>query len=347
MSWLSLAAIATLVAAAPAVRAAPPTSTSITDDLVKSATAEGKVVFYTSVELVLAEDLSKLFQEKYPGISVQVERTGSERVFQRIGQEYAANIHSVDVVNSSDAAHFIYWKHQGMLAPFLSTEMAEDYPPSSLDPDGSYAPWRLNISPFAYNTTLVKDADAPKSFKDLLDPKWKGNLVKASPNYSGTIMTATYETLVALGGWDYFEALAKQDVMQTQSALEPPRKVASGEREVMVDGSEYFVFSLIDKGNPIKIVYPSEGVPAITSPAAMLKAAAHPNAAKLFYAFLFSKEVQQIMVDKGGTRSFHKLVKDRADRVPLPQLKLFPEDANAVEARSEEIKSRYRQLFGG
>ena len=347
MSWLSLAAIATLVAAAPAVRAAPPTPTSITDDLVKSATAEGKVVFYTSVELVLAEDLSKLFQEKYPGISVQVERTGSERVFQRIGQEYAANIHSVDVVNSSDAAHFIYWKHQGMLAPFLSTEMAEDYPPSSLDPDGSYAPWRLNISPFAYNTTLVKDADAPKSFKDLLDPKWKGNLVKASPNYSGTIMTATYETLVALGGWDYFEALAKQDVMQTQSALEPPRKVASGEREVMVDGSEYFVFSLIDKGNPIKIVYPSEGVPAITSPAAMLKAAAHPNAAKLFYTFLFSKEVQQIMVDKGGTRSFHKLVKDRADRVPLAQLKLFPEDANAVEARSEEIKSRYRQLFGG
>ena len=60
-----------------------------------------------------------------------------------------------------------------MLAPFLSQEMAESYPPSSLDPDGAYAPWRLNISPFAYNTNLVKEADAPKSFKDLLDPKWK------------------------------------------------------------------------------------------------------------------------------------------------------------------------------
>ena len=345
-AWLGLWMLAALIAAGSVARAALPAPTPITDELVKAATAEGKVVFYTSVELVLAEGLAKLFQQKYPGISVQVERTGSERVFQRIGQEYAANIHSVDVVNSSDAAHFTYWKRNGMLQPFLSTEMAENYAPGSLDPDGAYAPWRLNISPFAYNTTLVKEADAPKSFKDLLDPKWKGKLVKASPNYSGTIMTATYETLVALG-WDYFEALAKQDVMQTQSALEPPRKVASGEREVMVDGSEYFIYSLMDQGNPIKIVYPAEGVPAITSPAAMLKAAPHPNAAKLFYAFLFSQPVQQVMVDKGGTRSLHKLVKDRPDHVPLAQLKLWPEDANAVEARSEEIKSRYRQLFGG
>ncbi len=135
--------------------------------------------------------------------------------------------------------------------------------------------------------------------------------------------------------------------MQTQSALEPPRKVASGEREVMVDGSEYFIYSLMDQGNPIKVVYPAEGVPVITSPGAIFKAAPHPNAAKLFFAFLFSQPVQQVMVDKGGTRSFHKLVKDRPDHVPLAQLELWPEDAKAVEARSEEIKSRYRQLFGG
>jgi iron(III) transport system substrate-binding protein len=159
-------------------------------------------------------------------------------------------------------------------------------------------------------------------------------------------MTATYETVTALG-WSYFEALAQQDVMQTQSALEPPRKVARGEREVMVDGSEYFIYALIDQGNPIKVVYPAEGVPAVTSPAAMLKDAPHPNAARLFYAFLFSQPVQQVMVDKGGTRSFHKLVKDRPDHVPLGALKLWPEDATGIEARSEEIKSRYRQLFGG
>src|SRR5438445_3312950 len=139
-TWFGLVTIALFVAAEPA-RAELLAPAPITDDLIKQAKAEGKVVFYTSVELVLAEDLSKMFQEKYSGISVQVERTGSERVFQRIGQEYAANIHSVDVVNSSDASHFIYWKRNGMLQPFLSPEMVENYPASSLDPDGAYAPW--------------------------------------------------------------------------------------------------------------------------------------------------------------------------------------------------------------
>jgi len=346
-SWLSALPIAAALAYTSTCSATEPTPTPITPELIQKATAEGKVVFYTSVELDLVENLAKNFREQYPGISVEVERTGSERVFQRIGQEYSANIHTVDVVNSSDASHFIYWKKNGMLAPFVSSEMAENFPASAFDPDGLYATWRVTLSPIAYNTELVKDADAPKSFKDLLDPKWKGNLAKASPNYSGTIMTSTYETLEALGGWPFFEALAKQDVLQLQSALEPPRKVASGEREVLVDGSEYFMYALIDKGNPLKIVYPAEGVPMITSPAATLKQAPHPNAARLFYAYLFSRPVQQLMVDKGGTRSLHKLVKDPPSHVPLSALKLLPEDANAVSAHADEIKKRYRELFGG
>ena len=346
---IGLAALAVAIAlgAAEPGRAAMPAPTTITPELVKAATAEGKVVFYTSVELKLGEDLAKLFQEKYPGISVQVERTGSERVFQRIGQEYAASIHTVDVVNSSDASHFLYWKEHGMLAPFLAADMATEYPPNAFDPDGSFGSWRVTLSPFAYNTKLVKEEEAPKSFKDLLDPKWKGRLVKASPNYSGTIMTSTYETLQALGGWDFFEKLAQQDVLQVQSATEPPRKVATGERDVMIDGSEYFVYALMDQGNPLKIVYPAEGVPMITSPAAILKDAPHPNAARLFYAFIFSAPVQQVMVEKGGTRSLDKEVKDRPDHVPLASLKLWPEDPKAMEAKADEIKKKYRQLFGG
>ena len=345
--WLAACAVAVLLSAVETAWAAPPAPTPITSELVQKAIAEGKVVMYTSVEPGLIQSLGKIFEDKYPGISVQIERTGSERVFQRIGQEYAANIHTVDVVNSSDAAHFIYWKAHGMLAPFVSTDMADQYPASAIEPDGTYASWRVTLSPIAYNTQLVKDADAPKSFKDLLDPKWKGNLVKASPNYSGTIMTSTYETLEHLGGWGYLEALAKQDVLQMQSALEPTRKIASGEREVAVDGSEYFMYALIDKGNPIKIVYPSEGVPMITSPAAILKDAPHPNAARLFYAFLFSQPVQQIMVEKGGTRSLNKEVKDPPSHVPLSAVKTWPEDAAAVESHSDEIKKRYRELFGG
>ena len=113
-----LKASSALALALPAasVRAAAPPATAITPDLIAAAQKEGKVVYYTSIDLPLAEKIAKAFEAKYPGIAVRVERTGAERVFQRIGQEYASRIHAVDVVNSSDAAHFIVWKRDGILA---------------------------------------------------------------------------------------------------------------------------------------------------------------------------------------------------------------------------------------
>jgi iron(III) transport system substrate-binding protein len=322
-----------------------PAASPVTPELVQKATAEGKVVFYSAADLPLTEAVGKAFEQKYPGIKVQVERTGSERVFQRIGQEYSSKVYQVDVANSSDAAHFIVWKRDGWLAPYVPTDVAEHYAKDDVDKDGAYATWRATLSALAYNTTLVKPEEAPKSFKDLLDPKWKGKLVKGHPGYSGTIMTSTFQTMTALG-WDYFEKLGKLDVMQVQSALEPPRKVAAGERAVMVDGSEYLVHMLIDKGNPLKLVYPSEGTPLVTSPSAVMKNAPNPNAARLFQSFLFTREVQQMLVDIGGLRSLHKQVVEHKNHVPLAEIKLMPEDAGAVEKAADQIKRRYRQAFG-
>src|SRR5215475_12935792 len=101
------------------IRAAPPPAEPITPALIEAARKEGKVVWYTSVDLPLAERVAKSFEAKYPGIAVRVERSGAERVFQRIGQEYASRIYAVDAVNSSDAAHFIAWKREGILEPFV------------------------------------------------------------------------------------------------------------------------------------------------------------------------------------------------------------------------------------
>src|SRR5260370_1271561 len=85
--------------------------------LVEAAKKEGKVTYYTAMDLSVAEPLAKAFEAKYPGIKVAVERTGAERLFNRIAQEEASNIRRCDVVNSSDAAHFIVWKRQDWLAP--------------------------------------------------------------------------------------------------------------------------------------------------------------------------------------------------------------------------------------
>src|SRR6266436_2980829 len=219
------------------VMASAPAPEPVTPALIEAAKKEGQVIYYTSTDLPVAEKLAKAFEAKYSGIAVRVERTGAERVFQRIGQEYASNIHAVDVANSSDAAHLLTWKRQDMLLPYVPEDVAKHYRPEHQDADGTYAGFRATLSPMAYNTKLVKAEDAPASFKDLLDAKWKGKIVKAHPGYSGTILTATFEMVRDIG-WDFYENLAKQNIMQVQSATDPPKKLALGERSVMADGTE-------------------------------------------------------------------------------------------------------------
>jgi iron(III) transport system substrate-binding protein len=325
------------------VAAAPPPA-AVTPELIAAARKEGQLAWYTSVDLPVAEKIARAFEAKYPGVACRVERAGAERVFQRIGQEYGSRIYAVDVVNSSDAAHFIVWKREGLLAPYVPEDVARFYPAEHKDADGLFATWRASLSVIAYNTNLVKAEDAPKSFADLLDPKWKGKIVKGHPGYSGTILTATYQMARDLG-WSYFEKLAKQNIMQVQSSADPPKKLALGERAVMADGNEYNIFLLKESGQPVELVYPSEGTPLIVGPNGVFKNAANPNSARLFQSYMFSAEAQQLMSDVGGLRSAHPAVKEKAGRKPLREVKLMKDDAAAVEAQSEQIKARYSQIF--
>ena len=104
---------------------------AITPELIEAAKKEGKVVWYTSIDLPAAERIAKSFEAKYPGIPVRVERSGAERVFQRIGQEYASRIYAVDVVNTSDAAHVIVWKPMAGWRPTCPRTWRKHFPPST------------------------------------------------------------------------------------------------------------------------------------------------------------------------------------------------------------------------
>jgi iron(III) transport system substrate-binding protein len=339
------AAIAGSQVFAASVQAAAPPATAVTPALIEAARKEGKVSWYTSVDLPLAERIAKAFEAKYPGVDCRVERSGAERIFQRIGQEYGSNVHAVDVVNSSDAAHLIVWKRNGWLEPFVPEDVARHFPDDHKDPDGTFASFRVFLCPIAYNTNLVKAEEAPKSYADLLDPKWTGKIVKAHPGYSGTILTATFQMARDIG-WDYFERLARQKIMQVQSAADPPKKLALGERAVMADGVEYGVFRAKETGQPIEPVYPTEGTPLIVGPNAVFKGAPNPNAARLLQCYMFTAECQQLGIDHGGLRSVHALAREKPGRKPLAEIKLMKDDPAGVEKQSAEIKARYRRTFG-
>ena len=323
-----------------------PASVSLAQDvaLIQAAKKEGKVVWYTSLAIPSSTAIAHAFRTKYAGVDVEVHRTGSQRVLQRVMQEAGAGIKNADVIHTSDAGHFVLFKDKGMLMKYIP-KGAEIFPAGFKDKDGFYFGMRATLSVIAYNPKSVAEKDAPKTWKDLLNPKWKGKMVSAHPGYSGIIMTHVL-ALVNLYGWEYFRELAKNGLHVVQSANDPAGVVASGERPVGANGAEYFYYKTQKQGNPIKIIYPNEGIPLVVSPVAIAKDAPHPNAAKLFSEYIFAKESQQLLADREGLYTGHPEVTYPADKPKLKDLKLLSVDADELEKKNAEIKKRFVEFFG-
>jgi iron(III) transport system substrate-binding protein len=326
---VTLALVAPATAADPAVMAA--------------AKKEGKVVWYSSLGLSVAQKVCDAFNKQGHGITCELARDGSQRIFQKVMQEASAGLAIADVVHTSDISHYLEFQQKGMLTRYLP-EGADKFRSDFRDRDGLYTILRGTPYVIAYNTQKVSTADAPKRWRDLADPRWKGKLVHAHPGYSGVVMTGITGLLGVLGGWDYYAALAKNNPLVVQSAEDPPMKLAGGEAWVGASG-EYNFYRTAKKGNPIEIVFPEEGVPFVSSANAILAKAPHPNAAKVFTDFLFAREAQQILADD-GLYVPNEAVTYPAGKRPLKELRLIKVEPEEMQKRDEEIKKRFRELFG-
>src|SRR5579871_347024 len=153
----SAGAAAGMAFAGPTRAAVSPSA--VTPELIEAAKKEGKVSYYAAIQLEVAERLGKMFEARYPGIAVRVERSGAERIFQRIAQEQGSGIHAVDVANSTDVAHYLEWKKNGWLVPYLPEEVVKNFPADQIDTDGMYATACAWLEVIGYNTNLVKAED--------------------------------------------------------------------------------------------------------------------------------------------------------------------------------------------
>lgn len=308
-----------------------------------AAKKEGKVVWYSSLGLSVAQAVCDAFNKKGLGATCELARDGSQRIFQKVMQEASAGLAIADVVHTSDISHYLDFQQKGMLMRYLPAG-AEKFQPDFRDRDGFYTILRGTPYVIAYNTQKVSKADAPKRWRDLTDPRWKGKLVHAHPGYSGVVMTGMTGLLGVMGGWDYYVALAKNNPLVVQSAEDPPMKLAGGEAWVGATG-EYNVYRTAKKGNPVEVVFPEEGAPFIASANAILMKAPHPNAAKVFTDFLFGREAQQILADDGLYVPNEEVTYPKGKR-PLKELRLIKVDPEQMQKRDDEIKRKFRELFG-
>ena len=229
----------------------------------------------------------------------------------------------------------------------MPEDVAKFFRPSYRDADGLFATARVYVSALGYNTNLVKKEDAPKSFRDLLDPKWKGKIVKAHPGYSGTIMTATFQIARDLG-WEFFEQLAKQNVLQVQSAVDPPKKLALGERAVMADGNDINVIQLEGAG-PAGRGGLSDGGRAADRVSERGDEGGSKSECGAVVPELpvLGREASSFCATSRAQHSMHPQVRTKPGVRCCPSIKVMKDDPVAVEAQAEQIKARYVSYLQG
>ena len=265
--------------------------------LYDAARKEATLTWYIAqVDGGTAEVMGRAFTKDYPGVDVQVIRTTGQVAYQRLMQDLKNNSPQCDVFSTTDISHMPALKKRNALAEFVP-QNAKFLAPAfqGLTEEGLYYPSTSTLMLLIYNTQRVKAAEAPKSWQDMLDPKWNGRAAFGHPAFSGYVGVWTV-ALTKQYGWDYFNKLAKNKPQIGRSGNDPITMLNGGERDVGL-GPLATTMLMQDKGNPIAIQYPTDGAVLCIGPSAVIANAPHPNAARLFAEWLLGKDFAQVCAD--------------------------------------------------
>ncbi len=265
--------------------------------LEEGARKEGELLWVGSFNEENAKPILEGFGKRYPFIKVNRVRTDSTKALQRVLAELRARQSRTDLITSNAVVEL---REAGAVQAFRSPVL-DQFAPEDRDPDGFAAPlYFVNYGLAAYNTNQVKAADAPKSYEDLLDPKWRGQMTFAS-SASGALFFASFLRM----SWgdqkarDYLEKLAKQKIVgRTESARTVLGMVASGEHKIMINPFLTHVGELVRKGAPLEVLI-ADPAPVSSTPVLLAKTAPHPHAAMLLIDYLLDREAQGMLRDAG------------------------------------------------
>ena len=308
---------------------------------IEQAKKDGEVVWYgTLTGGSIVGNIIKTFESKYPGIKVKYLRLGGASFVERIRSEARAGKFLWDVVTSEYIQFSELSKHV-MLARYASPDTAQ-ISAKHRDPNGTWVSIYGAIATIAWNTRMVKPAEAPKDWKDLLDPRWRGKKiglpVEAFQWYGGMV---TY--LGDKAGREFMKALAAQDPQTQQGYTNTSNLLVAGEFPIAITRAHRIEDSR-SKGAPVD--WSAEANPIVISihPAGISEKAPRPAAARLFYNFLTSIEGQNLFTEEGFLSS-HSGVKPRLPRMTLDNIKYPAPPDPKVSERIQTWISEHQQTF--
>lgn len=303
-----------------------------------------KITLYTSESQDLANEMINDFKSKNPGIDVDIFRSGTGEVISKIDAEMQVGNTEADVIWFADIDYFRSLASKGLLEEYKSPE-AKNLNERFAYEGGKYYEVRQIFNVLAYNTTKVKEADAPKTWADLTKSGLKSKTAIANPNYSG----AAFITLAALThdekvGWAFYEGLKANDVKFEQSNGNLITKLSSGEYWA-VSVVDFMVRNAKNSGSPVETSWPTDGAVLIPTPTGIISTSKEKEAAQKLIDYFLSADGQEFFIKQG-----YIPVKDDAgspEGAPsLSDFDVVPLDMDYISENRTAIRDRYAELFG-
>jgi len=296
----------------------------LSSGLVMAADHEGQVVVYTAAQSTIVQAIGPMFEKK-TGIKVQFVEAGTGEVIKRaqaekdnpLGDAFWA-LAAEPLAANADLLEAYTVADDAMINPIYKKGMA----------DGRVIPNNVTPMVIVYNKKLVSDAEAPKTWKALADPKWKDKIAYAAADKSGSSYTILATLLTVYGdgdaGWKLVEDIMKNaKILPSSSRV--PKGVADGEYHAGLT-YEDAAMRQVAGGAPVGVIYPQDGTSVPPDGNALIKGAKHPKAARMFLDYAVSKEVMELLAEKFSLRSARTDVAPPKGFVALSEIKAVPYD---------------------
>lgn len=312
---------------------------------VEEAEKEGTIVLYTTDPESNVANYFADFHKLFPKISPNFIRLQAGALYAKTLSERQAHSYLVDVLAITDMSFVLDFQKRQGYASYVSPEMAAYKPEYKSQPEGLWTWGALIVAGIAYNPTLVPANQAPKTWKDLLDPKWK-DVINVKVSNSG-LQHETWYLIRQIYGEDYWKAFAALEPRAFDSYVQQFDRTVNGQDQVISTAQYSGYLQFKAKGAPIAFVAPPEGLPTDPNVLGILDHAPHPEAAKLFLDWWFSVPGQVAMEKATSLYSPRTDVPPPEGGIPITDFKILaPTDWDAFLKTHTQFVKEWDKMVG-
>jgi iron(III) transport system substrate-binding protein len=312
---------------------------------VEKAEAEGAIVLYSTDPEAGQAKLVGAFMKAFPKIQAKFFRLQAGALYAKILSERQAKSYLVDVIQISDMGMILDFQRKNGFVQYISPEMSAFKPEFKSKPEGYWTWGSVIMGGIAYNKKNTPEAEAPRKWEDLLDPKW-ADAINVKVSNSG-LQHGIWFMLKPLLGDDYFKKFATQKPRAFDSYVQQYGRLVDGQDKVIMGAQYSGAVEFTAKGAPIGFVFPELGLPAVSETYGIVADGPHPNAGKLFMDWFLSPVGQQALADALALHSPRDDVPPPQGAVPLSKMKLLiPADWDAFEKDRPSFAKEWDRIVG-